>query len=543
MAEKRAFTVVAVLAVAGVFLPCPDAEAAYARHPGWHGQARLARATDVDCDGIVGATDLIRVRNAFHAAPAGDIPENVCGGATSAIDTADLACVRADLGLGVDAYTTPTGPQGGTNGRARPDKAFSLHGLTYDHATGLVLARARYYHPTLGRWTQRDPTGYADGGNLYEAFGSNPVRYTDPMGEDINTDDPGVAAWVAGRIQRRMPEGSVSLTYRDPKYAFLDRLKGREYCGGWTIRLSLSQDDIEFLLNNPDWPFDPTDNDNTDRVLALLAAMDGNHPAPSNADVLSYERQLFWRRVESTVFSERVMSRVSGTSRVAGAVVVGAASLMGEGASGFLATPLAFLGAAWSGDQLGTGLAEIWSGEYHATLGQAGIEHTVGDGTAGQVATFVYDVAPCGGVAVRGPRISGASPRAARAFSAEELGYVRARIRELGMDPVQGFVRREGIGGYRIERALCRAISRSPDPAADFLDDLLGPISLKGPLPSGARDVVGLARSAIEDAIGNTYTKVLFVDLRGLSATERATVQSIVRFGASGASKSIFFLE
>ncbi|MBN1514211.1 MAG: RHS repeat-associated core domain-containing protein, partial [Phycisphaerae bacterium] len=42
--------------------------------------------------------------------------------------------------------------------------------------------RARTYDPENGRFLQRDPTGYADGSNLYEAFGSNPARFVDPMG-------------------------------------------------------------------------------------------------------------------------------------------------------------------------------------------------------------------------------------------------------------------------------------------------------------------------------------------------------------------------
>lgn len=38
----------------------------------------------------------------------------------------------------------------------------------------LIFARARHYDPKLGRWLQRDPKGYADGPNLYEAYRGNP---------------------------------------------------------------------------------------------------------------------------------------------------------------------------------------------------------------------------------------------------------------------------------------------------------------------------------------------------------------------------------
>jgi hypothetical protein len=38
------------------------------------------------------------------------------------------------------------------------------------------------YSPTLGRWLEQDPIGYADGMNRYEADGSAPVGKLDPLG-------------------------------------------------------------------------------------------------------------------------------------------------------------------------------------------------------------------------------------------------------------------------------------------------------------------------------------------------------------------------
>lgn len=40
-------------------------------------------------------------------------------------------------------------------------------GRGYDTATGLYDYRFRIYDPTLGRFLQPDPLGYADGMNLY----------------------------------------------------------------------------------------------------------------------------------------------------------------------------------------------------------------------------------------------------------------------------------------------------------------------------------------------------------------------------------------
>ncbi len=48
--------------------------------------------------------------------------------------------------------------------------------------TGLVYYRARYYDPSIGRFTQRDPSGLRGGINLYAYVGNNPVNLTDPSG-------------------------------------------------------------------------------------------------------------------------------------------------------------------------------------------------------------------------------------------------------------------------------------------------------------------------------------------------------------------------
>jgi len=64
-----------------------------------------------------------------------------------------------------------------TSGRSGPDGALSLQ-----------YSRARYFDLKHGRFLQRDPKGYIDGGNLYEAFGSNPARFRDPMGTQYEDD-------------------------------------------------------------------------------------------------------------------------------------------------------------------------------------------------------------------------------------------------------------------------------------------------------------------------------------------------------------------
>ena len=49
-------------------------------------------------------------------------------------------------------------------------------GREYDSETGLSFHRARYYLPSLRRWTQEDPIGYRGGGNLYSYAGGSPLE-------------------------------------------------------------------------------------------------------------------------------------------------------------------------------------------------------------------------------------------------------------------------------------------------------------------------------------------------------------------------------
>ncbi len=65
--------------------------------------------------------------------------------------------------------STGTTPHYGYTGR-EPDE------------TGLIYYRARYYDPTLGRFTQRDPIGLIGGVNRYAYALGSPISYTDPLG-------------------------------------------------------------------------------------------------------------------------------------------------------------------------------------------------------------------------------------------------------------------------------------------------------------------------------------------------------------------------
>jgi RHS repeat-associated protein len=66
-----------------------------------------------------------------------------------------------------------------------PDfQPFGFAGGLHDGDAGLVRFGARDYDPELGRWTAKDPSGFAGGDtNLYAYAYGDPVNFVDPNGE------------------------------------------------------------------------------------------------------------------------------------------------------------------------------------------------------------------------------------------------------------------------------------------------------------------------------------------------------------------------
>jgi RHS repeat-associated protein len=71
-------------------------------------------------------------------------------------------------------------------------KRYRYTRMERDEESGLSYHGARYYATWLGRWTSCDPTGPADGPNLYEYTKCCPIRLTDPGGTDSKSDPEGI---------------------------------------------------------------------------------------------------------------------------------------------------------------------------------------------------------------------------------------------------------------------------------------------------------------------------------------------------------------
>lgn len=79
------------------------------------------------------------------------------------------------------------GPYGESESPDVGENPYQFTGRERD-ATGLYYYRARYYHPGMGRFISEDPIGLRGGLNAYAYVQGNPLKFTDPFGEQTTVD-------------------------------------------------------------------------------------------------------------------------------------------------------------------------------------------------------------------------------------------------------------------------------------------------------------------------------------------------------------------
>ncbi len=125
----------------------------------------------------------------FVYATQANVPDYlVKGGNTYRIVTDQLGSVRLviNIGTGQVAQRLDYDAFGNVLNDTNPGfQPFGFAGGLYDAATGLVRFGARDYDAEVGRWTTKDPIGFAGGDtNLYAYVGGDPVNFVDITGTD-----------------------------------------------------------------------------------------------------------------------------------------------------------------------------------------------------------------------------------------------------------------------------------------------------------------------------------------------------------------------
>jgi RHS repeat-associated protein len=147
------------------------------------------------------------------------------GGATYRIVSDQLGSPRlvVDVATGAVAQRLVYDTFGNVTMDTNPGfQPFGFAGGLYDRDTGLVHFGAREYDPQTGRWTTKDPIGFAGGAaNLYVYVGNDPVNGRDVTG-------------LAGVLQSPLSSLTVGLA----RLATLDAVTAVEVAGGLGVLAS-----------------------------------------------------------------------------------------------------------------------------------------------------------------------------------------------------------------------------------------------------------------------------------------------------------------
>jgi RHS repeat-associated protein len=102
------------------------------------------------------------------------------------------------------------------------DVPFGFAGGLHDRDTGLVRFGYRDYDPDVGRWTAKDPIGFAGGDtDLYGYCLNDPVNWVDPEG--LRTLHIFTDTNISEKVEEELPEGKLKRKLKKPA-ACLDKL-------------------------------------------------------------------------------------------------------------------------------------------------------------------------------------------------------------------------------------------------------------------------------------------------------------------------------
>jgi len=155
-----------------------------------------------------------------------------------------------------------------------PAPFFTFSGKHYDEGAALYYYGYRWYDPQAKRWTQPDPSGLAEGLDLYQFCGNDPVNQVDEDGLAHNDFNKTFPTWCISAV----PNGKYlveSTWYAAPDYARVaayNTLQQVQYngAGGVIPPGTKIQLDSERLISDKRFSF-PFDSPTRDTLLASLS--------------------------------------------------------------------------------------------------------------------------------------------------------------------------------------------------------------------------------------------------------------------------------
>jgi RHS repeat-associated protein len=389
--------------------------------------------------------------------------------------------------INYDAYGNVTGESNQGFG-----DRFRYAGYLYEATVSLYGIRARWFDPTTQRWTTEDPEGFAAGSNFTDYVSNNPTGATDPTGlEGDYTDD-------SARVRLLLSTANI------PRCAAC-------HCTG--------------VLDGR-----PISSLSSSEQIAIMRWTRTTSPEAAATSIMQLRGN-----------TEKVLSRVDGGLRILAGLVGGSAALLLSRAG---ITPGAAAFAGWSADQIGTGLAEIWTGQYKTSLGASAIKQVAGDGLGGKSGGLAYDVIPAilaGGVNVSG----GGAPQAAGRLSLPVIEQPAVGVSRLPLPVIE----QPAVGQSRFPLPLIDPPVEAPIPGPR---GLAGRAVLPGEVPLGSPMVEGHHNAfvaivdengAIRDvrqltSMGQTEFESLWPKWKGLSSHTEA--RGVLRLPLKPGEKMVF---